>query len=40
MRPTPGMAIATLAGTLTYLAIAIAGWGGIAPSSRTRRAWP
>ncbi len=31
MRPTPGMAIATLAGTLTYLAIAIAGWGGIAP---------
>ncbi|KAI3608595.1 putative transmembrane protein [Cupriavidus necator H850] len=31
MRPTPGMAIATLAGTLAYLAIAIAGWGGIAP---------
>ncbi|QQX84444.1 isoprenylcysteine carboxylmethyltransferase family protein [Cupriavidus necator] len=30
MRPTPGMAIATLAGTLAYLAIAIAGWGGIA----------
>jgi protein-S-isoprenylcysteine O-methyltransferase Ste14 len=25
------MAIATLAGTLAYLAIAIAGWGGIAP---------
>ena len=31
MRPTPGLAIATLAGTLAYLAIAIAGWGGIAP---------
>ncbi|SCU90600.1 S-isoprenylcysteine methyltransferase-like protein [Cupriavidus necator] len=31
MRPTPGLAIATLAGTLVYLAIAIAGWGGIAP---------
>ncbi|RDK06245.1 methyltransferase family protein [Cupriavidus lacunae] len=31
MRPTPGLAIATLAGMLAYLAIAIAGWGGISP---------
>ncbi|MDQ0142911.1 methyltransferase family protein [Cupriavidus necator] len=31
MRPNPGMALATLAGTIAYLAIAIAGWGGIAP---------
>ncbi|SPR95953.1 methyltransferase family protein [Cupriavidus taiwanensis] len=31
MRPTPGMALATLAGTTAYLAVAIAGWGGIAP---------
>ncbi|MBP0622005.1 methyltransferase family protein [Cupriavidus consociatus] len=29
MRPTPGLAFATLAGTVAYLAIAIAGWGGI-----------
>lgn len=28
MRPTPGLAFATLAGTIAYLAIAIAGWGG------------
>ncbi|WP_432258845.1 methyltransferase family protein [Cupriavidus sp. TMH.W2] len=31
MRPTPGLAFATLAGTLACLAIAIAGWGGIGP---------
>ncbi|WP_354686739.1 isoprenylcysteine carboxylmethyltransferase family protein [Cupriavidus necator] len=31
MRPTFGLAIATLAGTLAYLAIAVAGWGGIGP---------
>lgn len=29
MRPTPGLAFATLAGTVAYLAIAIAGWDGI-----------
>ncbi|BDB22694.1 isoprenylcysteine carboxylmethyltransferase family protein [Cupriavidus sp. P-10] len=29
MRPTPGLAFATLAGTVAYLAIAIAGWGRI-----------
>ncbi|MEM5430595.1 isoprenylcysteine carboxylmethyltransferase family protein [Cupriavidus oxalaticus] len=29
MRPTPGLSFATLAGTVAYLAIAIAGWGGI-----------
>ncbi|QRQ87358.1 methyltransferase family protein [Cupriavidus oxalaticus] len=29
MRPTPGLAFATLAGTVAYLALAIAGWGGI-----------
>ncbi|WP_042883687.1 methyltransferase family protein [Cupriavidus necator] len=31
MRPTFGLALATLAGTLAYLAIAIAGWGGVGP---------
>ncbi|SPA47563.1 methyltransferase family protein [Cupriavidus taiwanensis] len=31
MRPTPGLTMATLAGTLAYLAIAIAGWGGPGP---------
>ncbi|MBP0629930.1 isoprenylcysteine carboxylmethyltransferase family protein [Cupriavidus sp. AcVe19-1a] len=29
MRPSPGLAFATLTGTVAYLAIAIAGWGGI-----------
>lgn len=29
MRPTPGLAFITLAGSLAYLALPIAGWGGI-----------
>ncbi len=31
MRPTPGMAVFTLAGSLAYLGIAVLGWGGIGP---------
>ncbi|MBV8271085.1 MAG: isoprenylcysteine carboxylmethyltransferase family protein [Cupriavidus sp.] len=31
MRPNPGMAFFTIAGSLAYLALPIVGWGGIAP---------
>jgi protein-S-isoprenylcysteine O-methyltransferase Ste14 len=30
MAPTPGLAVATIAGTLAYLGLAILGWGGLA----------